>query len=265
MPTVGPARPHESTSMTDTPDRIQRIRVFLLLVAFAAGVYMLTYRAAIQSGDTRRALDAVTSTVRYGDWLMDETHWIKLPFRIRASDALPLVEYRVQEQLNILLAGPLLRIADALPRLGNIHTIWLFNVFITSLNVGLVYLILRAMSLQRCGRCRRRGWRRNQHKFLGIQPDVFPRAGDGLLSFAGAAGFAMGSGKERRRPHRQPGCRRHWDAARLSDQVFSSFRPARDRHIRPARLATWPLSHTARRPSRAACIAAGRPMLPDAG
>ncbi len=132
--------------MTDTPDRIQRIRVFLLLVAFAAGVYMLTYRAAIQSGDTRRALDAVTSTVRYGDWLMDETHWIKLPFRIRASDALPLVEYRVQEQLNILLAGPLLRIADALPRLGNIHTIWLFNVFITSLNVGLVYLILRAMS-----------------------------------------------------------------------------------------------------------------------
>ncbi|MDE2854364.1 MAG: hypothetical protein OXN88_09360 [Chloroflexota bacterium] len=132
--------------MTNTPDRIQRIRVFLLLVAFAAGVYMLTYRAAIQSGDTRRALDAVTSSVRYGDWLMDETNWIKLPFRIRASAALPLGEYRVQERLNILLAGPLLRIADALPRLGNIHTVWLFNVIVTSLNVGLVYLILRAMS-----------------------------------------------------------------------------------------------------------------------
>ena len=132
--------------MTNSTDRIHRFRIFLLLVTFFVGVYMLTYRAVIQSGDTRRALDAVTSYVRYGDWLMDETSWIKLPFRIRESTALPLGEYRVDERLNILLAGPLLRIAEMLPRLGNIHTVWLFNVIITSLNVGLVYLILRAMS-----------------------------------------------------------------------------------------------------------------------
>lgn len=131
--------------MTNTSDRSQRIRVFLLLVAFCLGIYMLTYRALIQSGDTRRALDAVSSFVRYGDWLMDETTWIKLPFRIRESADLPLGEYRVDERLHILLASPLLRLAEALPRLGNIHTVWLFNVIITALTAGFIYLLLRAI------------------------------------------------------------------------------------------------------------------------
>lgn len=131
--------------MIPPSDRRQRVCIFALLVAFALGVYMLSYRALIQSGDARRALDAVTSTARYGDWLMDETNWIKLPFRIRESSALPLGEYRVQERLNILLAGPLLRLADALPRLGGIHTVWLFNVIITALITGLIYLTLREL------------------------------------------------------------------------------------------------------------------------
>ncbi len=131
--------------MNDASDRIHRIRVFLLLVAFCLGIYMLTYRGLIQSGDTRRALDAVSSFVRYGDWLMDETNWIKLPLRIRESAALPLGEFRVDERLQILLASPLLRIAEALPRLGNIHTVWLFNVIITALTAGLIFLLLRAI------------------------------------------------------------------------------------------------------------------------
>ena len=131
--------------MTSASDRSRRIRVFLLLVVFCLGVYMLAYRGLIQSGDTRRALDALSSFVRYGDWLMDETNWIKLPFRIRESAALPLGEYRVDERLNILLASPLLRIAEALPRLGNIHTVWLFNVIVTALTGGIIFLLLRAM------------------------------------------------------------------------------------------------------------------------
>lgn len=132
--------------MTGAKDHIHRIYIFLLLVAFFVSVYMLTYRALIQAGDTRRAFDAVTSYVRYGDWLMDETNWLKLPFRIQDSDALPLGEYDVADRLNVLLASPLLSIAEAIPRLGNIHTVWLFNVIITAMNAGLVYLILRSMS-----------------------------------------------------------------------------------------------------------------------
>jgi len=126
-------------------DKIHRLRICLLLVAFCLGIYMLTYRALIQSGDTRRTLDAITSYVRYGDWLMDESTWLKPPYRIRESDALPLGEYRVQERLHILLASPLLRLADAFPRLGGIHTVWLFNCLVASLIAGLIYLLLRAL------------------------------------------------------------------------------------------------------------------------
>ena len=146
MPRVGPLIQLESAAVTSASDRLHRLRVFLLLVAFCFSIYMLAYRALIQSGDTRRTLDAVTSYARHGDWLMDETNWLKPPHRLRESDVIPLGAYRVQERLHILFASPLLRIADALPRLGGIHTVWLFNVIITSLIAGAIYLLLRAMS-----------------------------------------------------------------------------------------------------------------------
>lgn len=110
-----------------------------------ACVYMLTYRASIQSGDTLRALDAATSLSRHGDWLMDESNWFKPSLRIREKNDLPLSEYDVEERLNIRLALPLLKIAETLPRLGVIHTVWLFNAFVTALIAGLLYLLIIAL------------------------------------------------------------------------------------------------------------------------
>ena len=144
-PRDGPVPQLEAALMNSSSDKIHRLRISLLLVTFCLGIYMLTYRGLIQSGDTRRTLDAITSYVRYGDWLMDESTWLKPPYRIRESDALPLGEYRVQERLHILLASPLLRLADAFPRLGGIHTVWLFNCLVVSLIAGMIYLLLRAM------------------------------------------------------------------------------------------------------------------------
>ena len=99
----------------------------------------------MQSGDTLRALDAVTSLSRHGDWLMDESNWFKPKLRIREKNALPLSEYEVEERLNIWLALPLLKIAEALPSLGVIHTVWLFNALVTALIVGLLYLLIVAL------------------------------------------------------------------------------------------------------------------------
>lgn len=106
---------------------------------------MLTYRAVIQSGDTLRALDAVTSQARHHDWMMDESNWFKPALIVRDDTDLPLREYDVEERLNVRLALPLLRLADSLPRLGKIHTVWLFNVIVTSLTVGLVYCLARSL------------------------------------------------------------------------------------------------------------------------
>ncbi len=126
--------------------KFHQLRVCLLIAAFMASVYLLTYRARIESGDTLRALDAVTSQSRYGDWLMDESAWFKPPLRVRAWFKLPLASYDVEERLNIYLAIPLLKLAEWLPRLGNIHTVWLFNIIVASLTLALLYLCLRAMN-----------------------------------------------------------------------------------------------------------------------
>ncbi len=126
--------------------KYHQARIFLLLVVFMASLYLLSYRARIESGDTLRALDALTSQSRFGDWLMDESMWFKPPQRIRESSDLPLLRYDVQENVvNLRLALPLLKLAETLPRLGNIHTLWLFNIIIAALNVGLIYEIVRAL------------------------------------------------------------------------------------------------------------------------
>ena len=108
-------------------------------------LYMLTYRAVMQSGDTLRALDAVTSLARHGDWLMDESNWFKPSLRIREKNDFPLSEYDVDERLTVRLALPLVKLAEMLPRLGVIHTVWLFNAFVTALIAGLLYLLVAAL------------------------------------------------------------------------------------------------------------------------
>lgn len=122
-----------------------RLSVFILLVALMTSAFMLTYRAVIQSGDTLRALDAMTSLARHGDWLMDESFWFKPALVIREEAQWPLPAYDVEERLNVLLATPLLKLAQVLPRLGNIHAVWLFNVIATSISVGLLYLLVKAV------------------------------------------------------------------------------------------------------------------------
>ncbi|MYD11421.1 MAG: phospholipid carrier-dependent glycosyltransferase [Chloroflexi bacterium] len=131
--------------MTPASPKAYRLSVFFLLVSLMTCIYMLSYRAVMQSGDTLRALDAVTSLSRYGDWLMDESNWFKPSLRIREKNALPLSEYEVEERLNIWLALPLLKITEALPNLGVIHTVWLFNALVTALIVGMLYLLVIAL------------------------------------------------------------------------------------------------------------------------
>lgn len=125
--------------------RLHQTRVFILLIVAVMTGYMLTYRGRIESGDTLRALDALTSLSRFGDTLMDESTWFKPPLRIREGLDWPLSEFDVEERQQLQLAMPLLKLAERLPRVGNIHGVWLFNIIIASLSVGLIYLLLCAL------------------------------------------------------------------------------------------------------------------------
>ncbi len=135
----------DAGAMPSRNSLFQCLRACLLLCALMTGLYLLSFRAVIQSGDTLRAFDAVTSMARYGDWLMDESAWTGLALRIREEDKLPLAHYDVEEKLQVRLALPLLQLAQTLPRLGNIHAVWLFNIIVSALIVGLIFLLLRAM------------------------------------------------------------------------------------------------------------------------
>ena len=250
--------------MTRSANLIHRCRVFLLIISLSVGVYMLTYRAAIQSGDTRRALDAVTSTVRYGDWLMDETSWIKLPFLIRESAALPLGEYQVDERLSILLAGPLLRLAQALPRLGNIHTVWLFNVIITSLIAGIVYLTLRSMSYRDAVAVSVAISAGVGTNLWAYSQTFFSRALDGIFHSCRCVRAATGTWQERERPRHQPDRGSHRDDARLRNQILGRLRPARSPGFRAACTAPGQRSRHSRRRCRSTWAAAV-PAHSDAG
>ena len=57
----------------------------------------------------------------------------------------PLSAFDVDERLQLQLALPLLKLAETLPEIGNIHAVWLFNIVVTSLSVGLIYLLLRSL------------------------------------------------------------------------------------------------------------------------
>ena len=146
IPATSEVRDRDEDLMTVMGFNSRCLSLLLLLVVLTLSVYMLTYRAVIQSGDTLRALDAVTSQARHDDWLMDESNWFKPALVVREDSELPLREYDVEERLNVQLALPLLRLADWLPRLGNIHTVWLFNVFVASLSVGLIFCLARALN-----------------------------------------------------------------------------------------------------------------------
>ena len=125
--------------------KYHQTRIFILLVIIVMAGYLLTYRGRIESGDTLRAMDALTSLSRFGDTLMDESTWFKPPLRIRAGREWPLSAFDVDERLQLQLALPLLKLAETLPEIGNIHAVWLFNIVVTSLSVGLIYLLLRSL------------------------------------------------------------------------------------------------------------------------
>lgn len=145
-------------------DRQQRRALLVVLSVCVASVYMLTYSARIEATDTLFMFDATASLVQFGDFRQDLTHGER-PFwayETLPPGALPLLPVDA-EPLQMVLAAPLLALANLMPGVGRVHTVWLFNVFVTTAGVALFY----AYALQ-----------------LGYRA---------VVSFAGALLFALGT------------------------------------------------------------------------
>ncbi len=116
--------------MNETPQVVRRGRRVLLGVLLLS-VYMITYSARIESGDTRLFFDAISSFVDRGDFLIDGAAWFRFPNTFEPGDPAPLRSVEV-EPAQILAASPLYVLAKLTPGLGLVHTVWLFNVLIAA-------------------------------------------------------------------------------------------------------------------------------------
>ncbi len=102
-----------------------------LLGVFLLSLYMITYSARIESGDTRLFFDAISSFVDRGDVLIDTGAWFRFPNTFESGDPAPLRSVEV-EPVQILAASPLYALAKLIPGLGLVHTVWLFNLFVAA-------------------------------------------------------------------------------------------------------------------------------------
>ncbi len=113
------------------PTLINRRRLPLLVLLFTllSSVYLITYSGQLDSSDTQRYFDAVSSFVDYGDFTLDLSTSQFTPYTFDANNPLPLVSANV-EPLQIILAAPLYWFAKVVPGIGLLHTVYLFNVLV---------------------------------------------------------------------------------------------------------------------------------------
>jgi len=105
------------------------------LVAFLTGVYFLTYNGYAISRDEWFLFDATESMARRGNLRVNEEFDAYPP--LSAAEVEP--PSADTEPLQPMLAAPLFWIAQALPEIGLVHSVWLFNILITALTAAVLY------------------------------------------------------------------------------------------------------------------------------
>lgn len=127
--------------------------LFIALVTFCASVYILTYSARIESGDSLQYFNSAGSLARYGDDFLDLSMWFAPPAFNDFASPYPLRGPSVESlspALQPILASLLYAIADRLPGVGLVHVVWLFNVLVNALAVGVFYAYTRTLDYSMC-------------------------------------------------------------------------------------------------------------------
>jgi hypothetical protein len=115
--------------------RYSRRAMGLSLVAFLIAVYFITYSGYAVSRDEWFLFDATESMARRGT--MEQNFQFDAYPPVSLSDVNP--PSADTEPMQPVLAAPLFLIAQALPGIGLVHTVWLFNILITALTAGTLY------------------------------------------------------------------------------------------------------------------------------
>ncbi len=131
--------------MTPTPlINRQRLRLLVLLFVLLSSIYLITYSGRIESGDSGRYVDAVSSFADYGDFYLDQWSWQFPPQFFDKSLSYPLTGADV-EPLQVFLAVPLYTLARIIPGIGLLQTVYLFNVIVAALAGCVLFIYALAL------------------------------------------------------------------------------------------------------------------------
>ncbi|MBN1203280.1 MAG: hypothetical protein JXJ20_15640 [Anaerolineae bacterium] len=113
----------------------RRLAIGISLMTFFIAVYFVTFNGYAISRDEWFLFDATESMARRGDMRMNYEYDDHQP--ISLADVQPAVADT--EPLQPVLAVPLFWLAQALPGIGLVHTVWAFNILVTALTIGTFY------------------------------------------------------------------------------------------------------------------------------
>jgi len=113
----------------------RRLAIGAALVTLLIAVYLVTYTGHAISNDERFLFDATESMARRGNLRQNLYFDNYPPTTLRDAQPPPANT----EPLQPALAAPLFLLAQALPAIGLVHTVWLFNVLITAFTAGTLY------------------------------------------------------------------------------------------------------------------------------
>lgn len=112
------------------------IALALALIFILCGIYWLTYNGLHISNDERFLFDSTESFVRRGDFRL--TYLFDLRSQRNLVNGVPWPE-AAQEPLQPILASPLFWLAQSLPKIGLMHTVWIFNIGVTALTAVVIF------------------------------------------------------------------------------------------------------------------------------
>ncbi len=125
----------ERISLYFLHDKYSRRAVGFCLVAFLIALYFVTFSGYAISRDEWFLFDATESMARHGT--MEQNFEFDAYPPVSLSEARP--PSADTEPMHPMLAAPLFLIAQALPGIGLVHTVWLFNILVTALTAGTLY------------------------------------------------------------------------------------------------------------------------------
>lgn len=135
----------EESTAVPSPGQ-SRLRPALCLFVLFFALYVLTYSGLPQTTDEMAMIAASQSFSRHGQLTANPFFWNRYGVVLDQTATSVKINF---EPAQPILASALHLLADGFPRLGNVHTVLLFNVIVTALTVVLLFLYVGELGYSR--------------------------------------------------------------------------------------------------------------------